>query len=140
MSESELSNQELSAELFKGFVNIAGKVDPKIIESLKDDAWAKSFPKVLEEYILPGYEDTLKNKTLEEQADITKYFINILSRPLRTISYSSKNLEYNTNTRLFRRLEGMINNPKLFGELGSEALIQLEKITEFKKDLSLIHI
>lgn len=127
VSESGLSNQELSALLFKGFVNIAGKVDPKIIESLKDDAWAKSFPKVLEEYILPGYEDTLKNKTLEEQADITKYFINILSRPLRTISYSSKKLEYNTNTRLFRRLEGMINNPKLFGKLGSDALIQLDQ-------------
>ena len=127
LSDSGLSNQELSSILFEGFISAAGKVDPKIIEILLDDAWAKNFPRVLEEYILPGYAEAIKNRSIEEQADITKHLINIISRPLRTASSQSKNLDYNTNTRLFRRLE-KIGNPKLFGKLGSDALIQLEQI------------
>ena len=127
LNDSGLSNQELSSILFEGFIEVAGKLDPEIVEVLFDKAWAKNFPRILEESIIPGYEKALKNKTLKEQADLTKYLINVISRPLRTVSYSSKKLEYNTNTRLFRRLE-KIGGPKLFGEFGSNALIQLEQI------------
>ena len=127
LNDSGKSGQELSSMLFEGFIEVAGKLNPEILEVLLDEAWAKRFPRILEEYIVPGYEKALKNKTLKEQADITKYLINIISRPLRTSSSQLKNLDYNTNTRLFRRLE-KIGGPKLFGKFGSGALIQLEQI------------
>jgi len=133
LNDSGLSNQELSSILFEGFISAAGKVDPKIIEILLDNAWAKNFPNVLEDFIFPGYKEALKNKTIEEQSDLTRYLINIISRPLRTASYKSKKLEYNTNTRLFRRLE-KIAGPKLFGKFKSNALIQLEQIQSQDKN------
>jgi len=129
LNDSGLSNQELSSILFEGFISAAGKVDPKIIEVLLDNAWIKSFPKVLEEYILPGYANAIKNKTVEEQADISKYLINIISRPLRTISKQTEKLNYNTNYRLFKKLQEIAGN-KVFGPDG---LLKLdEKIIKYK--------
>jgi hypothetical protein len=130
LNDSGLSNQELSSILFKGFISAAGKLDPKIIEVLLDDAWTKSFPRVLEEYILPGYAEAIKNKSIEEQSDISKYLINIISRPLRTISRQTEELNYNTNYRLFKKLQEIAGD-KVFGP---NAPIRLdEKIIEYKE-------
>lgn len=130
LNDSGLSNQELSSILFEGFISAAGKLDPKIIEVLLDDAWTKSFPRVLEEYILPGYAEAIKNKSIEEQGDISKYLINIISRPLRTISRQTDELNYNTNYRLFKKLQEIAGD-KVFGP---NAPIRLdEKIIEYKE-------
>ncbi len=130
LNDSGLSNQELSSILFKGFISAAGKLDPKIIEVLLDDAWTKSFPIVLEEYILPGYAEAIKNKSIEEQSDISKYLINIISRPLRTISRQTEELNYNTNYRLFKKLQEIAGD-KIFGP--NEPIRLDEKIIEYKE-------
>jgi len=120
--------------LSKSLLEIA-KGDPKLAEAISDEAWVRSFPKTFKEIILPSLSDAVaKSNTQAEKVSVINEFLNLFSRPIRTVSYQkSLDINLSRNAILLRTIKNVLadSDKKLIGIQGGKAPIRLVKVKNY---------